>query len=341
MSYSSLLYSPPSEVLPPGRTFDPKRPPSLTSEPIPNLTIRHADLELCEVWETDRHEHVVHVTNPGAEPVKVTSWQTSCDCHKVEPENAIIQPGETLPVRLTLNLMPRISESWTEKPRGISIQFKPRHANGAAMDGWQIAGTVVPFYRLIEEPRSTELSELAQPFSPHWQSIRFLIPVREVIAQADSLITSAKVVAPIDGQVTYRVEFQWQNKLALVSHNASVRIQARKMDGSALPEIALPHRLDVIEDVRMTPPSLLIPLPASGEWVSQQLQFHSLSERHVELKPIDDLPKDSNFTVEISDAIIRVRVRGTPERIPLQRKFHVTVDSSGKVYRLPVLVVVG
>jgi len=354
-----------------GTYFRSKAPPpsSLTSTSSPKLIVRDSDLDFGEVWETDRHKHVIHVTNPGGEPVPVYSWQTSCDCHKVEPESVIIQPGETLPIRLTLNLMSRISESWTEKPRGISIQCNPRFGDGAARDGWKIAGTVVPFYRLIEEPGSRELSELGQPFLPHWQNISFLIPVREVIAQADPLITSAKVIAPIDGQGTYRVGFQWQNKLTLGSHNATVRIQARRVDGSALPEIALAHRLDVVEDVRATPSRLLIPNPAAGEWVSHQIQFHSLrgcpesfggggrdsgtgrvshqiqfhslSGRHVQVKQVDDLPIDPDFVVEMSGGAICVRIRGIPERFPFKRVLQATVDSSGKIYKVPVQVVVG
>jgi hypothetical protein len=92
------------------------------------------------------------VTNPGTESVAVASWQTSCDCQKINPASATIAPGETLPVHMTIDLTRGSPDIRSDLPRRVAVRLRPQFADSAESDRsgwWQVSGTVKPFYRVV------------------------------------------------------------------------------------------------------------------------------------------------------------------------------------------------
>jgi hypothetical protein len=96
--------------------------------------------------------------------------------------------------------------------------------------------------------------------------------------------------------------------------------------------------LDVVEDVRLSPPQMIGAIPPEGEWRTEAVQVYSLTGRGVVLHGVEKGADDPNFAVEIRDGEVRVRVRGTADRAVLERTFYLGVESGGKSYRLPLYV---
>ena len=98
-----------------GRYFRPQSPPTVPAAPVSLLTVPPERLNFGEVWETDRLELTLPVTNLGPEPVTISSWRTSCDCQNVEPQAATIESGKTLKFKVTIRLRPSESSAPQEE----------------------------------------------------------------------------------------------------------------------------------------------------------------------------------------------------------------------------------
>jgi hypothetical protein len=49
------------------------------------LAVADEELDLGRVWETNRHEHIVHITNLLDRPVTIARFATTCDCLGITP----------------------------------------------------------------------------------------------------------------------------------------------------------------------------------------------------------------------------------------------------------------
>lgn len=321
------------------RLTPPPPPASPTPEVTPpvRLTVPPSDLDFGSVWETDRLEWVVHVTNPGAEPVMVSSWDTSCNCHAVEPPSLAVAPGETARVKVSLNLLRRPVEPWTGKPREFAVRLRPVYADGHGdrADGWLIGGTVKPFHRPVEGQPASIRSELAQPFAADVFTVQFLVPVRDVEVTWGLPLAGAEVVPPADGETAHRIVVQWPDRLPVGAHSAVLRLTARSPDNFSLPPVTVPCRVDVVEDVCLSPPRLIV--AGRDDWVTETVQAYSLSGQPVRVLGVEEVPADPDLVADVQGTdTVRVRVWGRAGGPTGLWKVFIRVSSGDSTYRLPL-----
>lgn len=67
--------------------------PNTPTQPVSvdNLQIPTHSLDFGVIWESDRFEHTMPVTNPGPTPAEVTAWTTSCGCLGVTPDRLTLK----------------------------------------------------------------------------------------------------------------------------------------------------------------------------------------------------------------------------------------------------------
>jgi len=235
--------------------------------------------------------------------------------------------------------MPRSTELWTGHTRATAVAIKPRFANENTSAGWQIAGTVKPFYRPVSELPSTARSELAQPFAPDVLSVEFLVPVRGVRVMADAPLAGVRVIPPSAGETKHRIECQWLEKILIGSHVSTINVRASTVDGKSLPTIAIPCRLDVVEDVRLSQTN--VNLVQTGHAVSAEeiVEVYSITSKGIFVTRIEQTVKDPHIVVSIRDAsTVTVRATGTTTMTPRRHSVIVIIDSAGRRYEIPLQI---
>src|SRR5688572_2314170 len=80
--------------------------PAAPDTPPPLLAAPADRLDFGEVWEDQRLGWVVPLTNTGSAPVRVGAVRTSCGCTAATPTAFRIDPGQTHPLRLAIDLTP-------------------------------------------------------------------------------------------------------------------------------------------------------------------------------------------------------------------------------------------
>ncbi len=88
---------------------DPRQPATPVRKPL--LSVPAAALDLGEVWEDERFAWVVPVTNRGQHPVHISAVRTNCQCVSAEPRSFTVPPGQTRPIRLSVNLAAKDGEA--------------------------------------------------------------------------------------------------------------------------------------------------------------------------------------------------------------------------------------
>ena len=81
------------------------------------LAASPGDVDFGAVWARPDHEMIVPVVNRTDRIVRVTEVRPHCGCTDVSPAGFALAPGETIPLRLTLDLLPRRDERAAEETR--------------------------------------------------------------------------------------------------------------------------------------------------------------------------------------------------------------------------------
>lgn len=83
---------------------DRAQPPTLgLPKPLP-IAAEPSRCDFGEVKPRSRHEKTVTLTNTSAQPLEVVRLEASCECLTAEPRRFTLAPGQTLPLKLILDL---------------------------------------------------------------------------------------------------------------------------------------------------------------------------------------------------------------------------------------------
>ena len=92
------------------------------------LTIPEEELDLGRVWETNSHEHVVHVTNLTDRPVTITHFEKTCNCFAITPNaDVTLEPHGTKAFALRLALNSRAGPSGRMEAEPFRVRFAARY----------------------------------------------------------------------------------------------------------------------------------------------------------------------------------------------------------------------
>jgi hypothetical protein len=136
------------------------------------LTIPEEELDLGRVWETNSHEHVVHITNLTDRPVTITNFEKTCNCVTITPyADVTLEPRETKAFALRLGLNSRTKPSDPMATEPFRVRFaaryegQPEHAKAE----WQLKAEVRPTIRLNPSVFRLGTRSDRQPIEEHIQ----------------------------------------------------------------------------------------------------------------------------------------------------------------------------
>jgi hypothetical protein len=93
------------------RVWHQGQPESSRTVRTPLLSAPSSALNLGEVWEDERFSWILPVKNHGSDPVHVADVRANCDCVSAEPRTFKVLPGQSYPLRLSINLTKRTEPS--------------------------------------------------------------------------------------------------------------------------------------------------------------------------------------------------------------------------------------
>lgn len=99
---------------------------------IDGLAVQAAALDLGEVWEQRDYVCNLPIRNRIGQDVNVAEFAVSCQCLVVEPRTITIPPGETVTVRLTLNLAERAEKNIDLPERPLLVEVVPVFRGGGS-----------------------------------------------------------------------------------------------------------------------------------------------------------------------------------------------------------------
>jgi hypothetical protein len=104
------------------------------------LAIPDEELDLGRVWETDRHEHTVHITNLLDHPVTINRFVKTCDCLGITPgEGVSLQAHECKPFVLQLSLVSRAGAAQQSGGDLFQVGFAAHYSTNDQVEGGGMA----------------------------------------------------------------------------------------------------------------------------------------------------------------------------------------------------------
>ena len=308
------------------------------------LTVPPELLNFGQVWETDRLELTLPVTNTGPEPVSISSWRTSCDCQNIEPQAAAIESGQTLAFKVSIRLRPGESTPSFEEIREVRYLISPRIAGqedeGSDHD-WVLRGRVRRFYRVTGDQNTGTRSVLAQPYPPDRFSISFRVPIQSLVLESDNSLATARVTAETATQDGYCVQLIWNRQIPVGAHEVRLRAQAIDTSGERLPTIAILRHLTVVPDVQFSPATVYLKGSPTERPEDEVASASSITGASFRLLGVNPLPENCGFTAAL-DGLFHVRVgrSGPGLTRPATHCVIVRAESDGRVVELPLRVVI-
>jgi hypothetical protein len=271
----------------------------------PLLIVDSQHLDFGEVWAASRFHWQVSLTNPTQEPITLKQLSGDCACVAIGAIPPQLQPGETVPVSLTLDLThsePRESTSWVHP-------YQHRLTAVAVMDG------------NVREFNWTIQGRVKQAIRPAGSSLQFdTVSVREVGIERSLKLAAAECVDHIecDARPNWSVQV---NRVQSASGEFVVVVRPREplqprpvsdvirltpfgSSGNALPERKVTLVGEFVRDILPAPRAVYFGALEGGRGAEEDLRLRSLTNRHFHVTAI---------TCEPPDAGIAVAPRGTAE----------------------------
>jgi hypothetical protein len=308
--------------------------PKHNPQPNNDLTAWPSDLSFGEAWQSDRFRWQVRLTNSGASELRIKSWQTSCDCQGVEPTPATIAPGAELAVTTTFDLS-RLDGTFRPEGRPVVYSFRPVLESGDPVEDFVLRGTVKAFHQPVEPIDLGVRSQAATPPPPSTGELTFHFPVRGVRI-VDSKFVSGRVVEVRPTSV--RVQVEWPQPLPPGEGKGEVVLSAVTADGKPLPNVAIPVRVAVVDDVEVFPARISFLPSEIGKGEPEFVEVRSRTGAAVTIDGIEN-PTPDALTMRRETGL---RVSLLPvRRATGKHVVWIRATAGGRSYRVPVEIVIG
>jgi hypothetical protein len=269
------------------------RKPADVAHPNPTLQVPAAALDFGTVWESEAFDLPVPITNPGPMPVEIVGWSTGCGCVSVSPDRVSLQPSETKPVVVRLNLL--ANRRGDDAVRPIEQVITAR-LGGSGEQKWVVKGAAKSFVRPLPDAAPTPQSELAPSFEPFLIPLDFRVPVQSITATSDTPLVSVRVMARQSAE-GYVVETKLKDGLPIGSYPFGVDIVAVSTSGHMLPTLHYRTSFAVVPDVRFLPST--ITLHGDLATPEEEIQVHSLAGVPVQILNVRLPESAAGLTLEI------------------------------------------
>jgi hypothetical protein len=249
-------------------------------------------LNFGEAWEASAFALELPVTNQSGATVAVSEWAKSCLCLSVDPPQLSLAPGETRPVRVTLDLAANLFDPRAGDPtREFETTLTAVSGDKPVGPKWAIRGTVKNVLgRVPREHDCGLVSDLASEPPAHEFELKPVARLECLSAVVEPPLASATVV-PVRADGSHvRVVVRPTLPVPLGEWRATLRLLPVAVGGAALP----PGQVKVVvrggTDVQPYPPTVLLGSIREGETAAEGVEFRSLTGRPFEVMPDGHAP---------------------------------------------------
>jgi len=233
------------------------------------LVVADDNLAFGEVWERKGFVWELLLENPTPNELKILRFLSSCICQKVEPASLVVPPSSHAKVRVTLDLTHREPGQTPAAVREFAEELVPL-IEGVPMQqtGWVLRGRVRA--TLTANPRTIDFGmRLVRglPFPSETVELKAHTQITTLSATANPLISvNVQQSASVPGQ--YEIKIMPENKLPAGEFHFDILLKPTRPQGEALPELTIPVRGFVVEDVQAAPAWLLFGIKPIGQTVT-------------------------------------------------------------------------
>jgi hypothetical protein len=273
---------------------------------LPLLSVHKDKLDLGEVWEDQQFAWTLPVANNGTESVHVEEVRTSCGCVVAQPRAFTLRPGETHPLRLTLNLTPRSSEA-VGVPRAFAAEVMlttRTDSTPAAHETFALTARVRPVLEVRpREPSFGVRSDHVQPPLPMSFTVVPATPLESLTAIPEMPGFTASV-RPTGPELTVTVTPTAPVPIGPLK--VVVRLVPLQPGGHALPERRVTIGGAVGQDVIADPPEVSVGGRPVGTEARETLTVSSRTGRILTVQRV--AAHGDGLTAELNpDGTVRVR----------------------------------
>lgn len=263
-------------------------PPALSNAVPPPLSVRSDKLDFGEVCAQPAFLYTVPIRNSSNHRVEVSNVLTSCSCSSVKPRSFVLEAGETVPLRVTLDLRKQ-SPASGQLTKAFQATIAAVVANSDSRIEWSLVGATKQCIEFTPESISLgQRSERQAPFPRQVVKVRALFPTRELKAKCTSEFFDVSVIA--DASVGRSTD---EYKLEVVAKPASIgpvdcdlRVDAIAADGNPLPTFVVPVRGKVVRDVQPVRNRQSLGVLEPGASFQSQVELRSLSDSEFDISAV-------------------------------------------------------
>lgn len=280
----------------------------------PTLDVQPDSLDIGDQWVQPAFLWTLPVTNSSDHPVEVSDILTSCSCASVEPRSFVVEAGETVPLRVTLDLRKQAPASG-QLTKAFQTTITAVVANSDARIHWPLIGSTKNWIEVTPAAMAMgRWSERDQP-TPQVVKVRVLQPTSELKAESSSAFVDVSVSADErSGGTVDEYELEMSTKATSAgSIDCDLRVDAIAADGTPFPTFIIPVSGQVVRDVQPIRNSESLGVLTAGKPFQTQIQLASLSDSEFEV-----------LTATCSDDNVQVEAEGGSSTV-----FHVSGSATG------------
>lgn len=240
------------------------------------LVIEPQDLDLGEVWETDRFIQKVTIHNHSPEPVRVTTLGSSCSCVTPGSVSETIGPGQLREVPVELDL--RLAGTF-EQPREIhNVKFPLplRIDPPRAGPPWVLSGRIRSAITLPIREVDLGRTPVDAPPRPRTIPIRVLTFLSQFVASVDNPAVVARL-SSTDRPREWELVIGPASGLSVGRYSATVTLHPVLPSGAPVPPVRVPVAFDLLADVQPDTGVVVYGPQSLGKVIEERITLTSLS----------------------------------------------------------------
>lgn len=296
----------------------------------PALTVDPAHLDFGDVWETDKFEWKVPVTNTGSQVLVVDRWQAGCDCSAITPQSLRVGPGETKSITVQIDLSSKV-DSTSLTPVPISITFAAV-VGGKGLPALTLRGKAKP----IISVGTTNLSQTI-PADARGATSRLNIELALPPDDITGMVEMFPVRCEVGSQSGRHVSFALKYSEAIPSgyHKFALVIRGKLASGQAFSK-SFSCGVAVLPDIQPTPSELVVTGLVKGVR-EETITFRSLSDAPLVLVGafVKGTAGSGTVVAQVeSQALLSLTIRPSKDVPEIQRETVTAVHLAGWHLRL-------
>jgi hypothetical protein len=280
----------------------------------PVLAVDAADLDMGELWEADGVKHRLTLTNQSSQPLTVSRFNLSCPCAKIEPRTLRLEPGETVPVEVTLDLATRSARNTTTptNTRDWSLTIQPilEPATSLTAPTWLLKSRVRSAVSCV--PPSLVFAEGSLIDNTSTRSEGFRVRRHEYV-EAITVLHNSNWIDRVDVKDDSKLAGNFLVVVTPVEHlplgrHTATLSSVPQLAGGKLPAVPYSVTAHVVRDVEFIPSELQLGVVDVDSVRDETVRVRAHSERPFSIVSCDSESDSVDTQVEPAQDAIRITV---------------------------------